>query len=119
MNARRERRADERTRLSRTLAEAEGATPTYVGRLGGTELWMVGKILAGIPVLRDDYPADVKDAVDRRRRATLSGRCDCGARRQLVGHGLVFAHEPGCVAGDEQLDAVAARHGMAFARWSP
>jgi hypothetical protein len=122
MNARRarERNRAERERLSQLLQDAAVSAPRYLETLSnGCEAWMRGRIMFVIPPLREDYPADLKAAVDRRRRASLAGSCDCGARWDLTrgGH-LGMAHEPDCDAADEALDRLAAAHGMAFGRWA-
>lgn len=121
MNARRAR-ARKQLRLQETrqlLEQSAGTTPRLVGLTGGQECWMVGTVMHVVPVLRDDYPADLKAAVDRRRRASLTGRCDCGATWQVLRRGHVdMRHEDGCTATDEVLFAIGLRYGRRFSRWA-
>jgi hypothetical protein len=121
VNARRakERNRAERDRLQAILDAAATAEPRYMRTLSnGCEVWMRGRMMLVLPPLVDDYPDPIKDAVDRRRRASLSGRCDCGATWDLSRRGhLEMTHEDGCDAADDALDDLAAAHGMAFARW--
>lgn len=121
MNGRRakERNRAERERLRAVLNAAATAEPRYMRTLSnGQEVWMRGRVMLVIPALIDDYPDPIKDAVDRRRRASLSGRCDCGAAWSLTRRGhLDMEHEPECPASDEALDDLAAAHGMVFGRW--
>ncbi len=94
-----------------------GATPNLVASIGGQDQYMVGPVLVSVPVLRDDYPDDLKDAIERRRRAGLTGRCDCGATRQLTRKGrMEMCHEDDCIATDERLEEIATRHGMTMRR---
>lgn len=119
MNARRARqlRAAERAKTQAALKAMEGAEPVLLGSEGGQDFYQVGPAVFLIPVLRDDYPPAVKTAIDRRRRAALTGRCDCGAERQLTRRNrIVIEHEAECTASDERLDEVAAEYGLSFAR---
>lgn len=110
-------RADSAAKL---LAEAFTAAPRYLETLSnGSEAWMRGRVLFVLPVLVEDYPPPIKAAIDRRRRASLEGVCDCGARWDITRRGkLDMAHEAGCVATDRALDELAAAHGMTFPRWA-
>lgn len=119
MNARRAKARSriEREELRATLTEASASPPRYLRTLRGSEVWVCGRVLFTLPVLCDDYPDDLKAAVDRRRRASLSGACDCGGRWDVTRRGRVeMWHETGCDATEQALDALAAGHGMAFAR---
>lgn len=119
MNGRQARRQRfiEHARLQRAIDQARQATPQYVGALAtGDEVWTVGTLMAVIPALREDYPPDLKTALDRRRRATLTGQCDCGGQRRLTKRGqLVVEHAHNCPATDDNL---VTRHGMVPVRWS-
>lgn len=42
-------------------------------------------------------------ALARRRGATITGRCRCGARGRMRHDGLHFFHELGCSATDEAI----------------
>jgi SEC-C motif len=71
-----------------------------------------------VPAIDVSWPAEIKNAVERRRRATLYGRCDCGeqVRPTTPTTGGVaaepFPHEPGCPATDEALAELFARYGI-------
>ncbi len=114
----RRHRAAERAHLEASLDQARQATPEHVATLpGGAEVWTVGPIACVIPPLLDDMPTPVKNAVDRRRRATLTGRCDCGAeRRWTAPRHMTLDHTRDCPAGDANLVELGARHGYVFAR---
>ncbi|MGJ6963270.1 hypothetical protein ACSDR0_15295 [Streptosporangium sp. G11] len=113
----RHRRALTRQHLETKLAQAAGATPRRVGALGDSEVWEVGPLLMVIPTLFDDYPAPMKHAISRRRQASLHGRCDCGAERRIVNPNTVaIDHADDCPASDDQLDAIAAQHGLIVRR---
>lgn len=106
-NKRKLSREDARRVLGRSL-EAE---PVLVGVMGTYEMWVKGQVMFGVPVIREEYPAELKTALERRRRAMLSGQCDCGARLRVVRQGTQIDHAAGCIASDASLDAIAARHG--------
>jgi hypothetical protein len=106
-NRRKLTREDGRRVLGRSLA----AEPVLVGRLGSYEMWARGEVVFGVPAIREDYPAELKTALGRRRQATFDGRCSCGAVLRVTRQGTQMEHEPGCIASDESLDAIVARHG--------
>ncbi|RAY13608.1 hypothetical protein DPM19_18185 [Actinomadura craniellae] len=113
MSARRARqqRAAANARIQRTLDQAAAATPQFAESLGPIfEAWQVGPMLLVIPALRDDYPPEVKAAFDRRRRATLTGRCDCGGTRAARRGRVVHEHELDCPARDEAFGEICRRH---------
>jgi hypothetical protein len=92
----------------------------YTGKvLGGYEMWVKGGVMFGLPIIAEDYPADLKTALDRRRRATLAGRCECGAVLGVRRAGTVMHHQDGCIASDDSLDEIAARHGKRSVRLPP
>src|SRR5687768_10969066 len=87
------------------------AQPRLVQQLStGDELWQLstslGAVLHVLPAIDDAWPPELSSAVARHRRATLSGRCECGARFQVRGRdaaGLIHAameHERDCPASD-------------------
>lgn len=120
MNARRARaqRRARTTELAATLAAMDAAEPRFLRRVGDSEAWKVGPAVVVVPVLRDTYPAALKNAIDRRRRASLHGACDCGARRRVDQHGrLAYDHDDDCPAADANLDQLAADHGLVATRW--
>jgi hypothetical protein len=106
-NRRKLTREDGRRILGRSLA----ARPEFVGVVGTYEMWQRGEVMFGVPVIREDYPAELKTALERRRRATFDGRCECGAVLRVTRQGTRMEHEADCIASDESLDEIAARHG--------
>jgi hypothetical protein len=70
----------------------------------GNEAWQRGSILFVVPAIPDNASPDLKNALDRRRRATLNGRCDCGARVVVSSSGLIAEHESSCPATDEAIE---------------
>jgi hypothetical protein len=84
---------------------------------GKLDLFQRGPVVFAIPALDDSWPSEIKNAVDRRRRATLSGRCDCGnSVGPITGDGQnlyrQLEHEDDCPANDEQIVALFRRHGV-------
>lgn len=111
----RQQRAEQDAKLRRILADAATATPEYVRGHGSLfESWSVGPILVIVPALRDDYPAEVKDAFDRRRRATLTGRCDCGGGRTVQRGRIIHQHERD--SRDDVIDDLCRRHAGTWRR---
>jgi hypothetical protein len=106
-NRRKLSRQDGRQLLARSLAEK----PVLIGYLHPYEMWKRGPVLFGLPVIREEYPAELKTALDRRRRAMLEGQCDCGAALRVTRHGTQIEHEHDCIASDAVLGEIAARHG--------
>ena len=67
---------------------------------------MSGETLFVLPTFRDSMSPTLKSALDRRRRASLAGRCDCRARLGIVDldrHRAEIAHEADCPTGDTLL----------------
>jgi len=70
-----------------------------------------------VPTIPDDAPGPVREGLARRRLATISGLCPCGARRPKLSrqqlrwirrkgadiHHLAVLHEPDCMASDDNL----------------
>lgn len=56
-------------------------------------------------------PAELALAVSRRRLATITGVCECGASFRLHGSSLDMAHEDNCPASDEGMQELLDRHG--------
>ncbi len=120
-NGRRHRRGVRRGRLEQTFITALDQPATLVADLpGGGELWKRGEVafvVAGVPATA---PPAIRAALDRRRRATLTGRCECGGRLHLrrmmaaaTNHQAVV-HEADCPAGDHNLAALIEAEGW---RW--
>jgi hypothetical protein len=102
----------EDTRLA--LAESLRHEPEFINTVndGDDEVWQRGKMLLLIPAIRDKYPAGLKNAIGRRRRAVLTGQCECGARQQVSKKGtslvpgrtgVVMDHSYGCIATTESI----------------
>jgi len=79
-------------------------------------------VIMGVEI-PEDAPSELKDALARRNRASLTGVCECGARAQLANGGsadidgivqAVIEHENGCPASDAAIEAIAVRTG-----WCP
>lgn len=67
-----------------------------------------GSTLYVLPDIDDRLPADLKNAIARRNKATVTGRCDCGARIEITSRagGVInatMAHENDCPAGSERF----------------
>jgi hypothetical protein len=77
--------------------------------LGGLELWVKDRIAVLMPAVKAHYSARLTAAIERRARANLVGRSECGAEAadgsalapRLVGMRMV--HEDDCDASDEAL----------------
>jgi hypothetical protein len=67
-----------------------------------------------LPAIREEWPAELKNAVSLRRESALSGRCKCGATRKILAaeDQIVLEHQSWCRAGDERLAAIAKRNGF-------
>jgi hypothetical protein len=107
-----------RERLQRILDQAAASTPKLVEVVGQQEVWSRGQVALVVPLLCDAYPPRLKAALDLRRRATLEGRCDCGAERRIVSSSrIVLEHTDECEATDDNLIAIGAECGVPFRRW--
>jgi hypothetical protein len=67
-----------------------------------------------VPAIKDDYPSELKNALDRRRRGAFTGRCDCGGTYAIRKGTLAFQHGEGCSAHDEGILEIAKHHGIAW-----
>ncbi|MFI7461854.1 hypothetical protein [Nonomuraea sp. NPDC049646] len=110
----------DRMRIERTLAEARQATPELVAVLATKdEVWSVGPLMCVLPPLLDEFPDELKQVVDRRRRATLTCTCDCGGMVRWVRPNVAeLRHIGDCPATDENMTALGAKHGIPFVRWA-
>lgn len=82
----------------------------------------IGRVGFVLPVLSEDLPPDLREAVIRRRLAVLGDGCPCGARavlpnrdarrraaqehRQLA---MTVIHEHDCPASDDRIVALAGK----------
>jgi hypothetical protein len=89
-----------------------------VAAIGDIEIWEQGNVVQVLPALSDHLHPLVKNALDRRRRASLEGRCDCGAKRQLEGPLVrgavvraVMEHENHCDASSPRLEMLLEQYG--------
>lgn len=103
------RKAARRYRLSETLRAADEAVAVVVGTMGDEDIVMKGEVMYLVPRPLPGMAEELAEAIIRRRRATLDGRCDCGGRRHAggsrAGHiGLTtFLHEEDCPAHDRAI----------------
>ena len=75
------------------------------------EIWKRGRTLVVVPAILEDYPAQLKEAINRRRAVLIHGECPCGATLPAAaidicsqGEDIVVLHEAGCIGRDaEQL----------------
>jgi hypothetical protein len=108
---------------SRDRITSTWSNPEYVETIGDNDLFRAEldssskTVLLVLPALRDDWPGELKAAVELRRRAMLTGRCDCGGRRPVavLDRGEVqlttFRHEDDGAATDASLRALFERLG--------
>jgi hypothetical protein len=105
------------------LQQSMAEQPVYMSTLGNYEMWRKGRVAFGVPVIREDYPAELKTALVRRRRAMLTGQCECGARLRVTRPGSRYPteirHQADCIASDTSLDEIAERHGKRSLRLPP
>lgn len=85
----------------------------------------IGKVSHILPLVREDWPADIKSAIAMRREAVISGRCKCGGvlilptpeeartskRLRQVGHAEMH-HTLDCPAGDDNLRPALRKAGL-------
>ncbi|HVA04760.1 MAG TPA: hypothetical protein VMU64_13570 [Acidimicrobiales bacterium] len=76
----------------------------------GQALTKVGEVLYVLPSVPADAPDELKDAIALRNAATVAGRCSCGAVIAEAGDTAQLMHEPGCVASDDAIAEILARH---------
>lgn len=98
------------------VREAAAAPPTYLRPLGAYyEVWKKASMLVVLPKLIEGLAPEVLNAVDRRRRASLTGTCDCGARWRVIRKGrtaqLTMHHQVDCSASDAVLVGLHNKHG--------
>ena len=67
------------------------------------------RVLYLVPRVDEKLPEVVRRVLARRRHATLTGRCACGAVRSDIEH---MAHEDDCPATDDALIGLLSRHGI-------
>lgn len=72
---------------------------------------LIGSTLAVLPVAQEDMPSRLREAITRRRIATITGVCPCGGRFQIAElHPLgepsraTVWHENDCPAQEEVFD---------------
>lgn len=108
---RRTRRQLKRGRIIEAIKAAAGERARYVGDLDTYEMWLRGPVLHLVPRIPLGAPEELAAAVSRRRMATITGTCDCGAAFRLHGSQLDMAHEHECPASDAGMAEVLERHG--------
>ena len=114
---RKHRRSIARGRAEEDLRRAAEAPARHVGSFGGYDVVMKGPVMHLLQAPTPDMPAELADALARRRRATLEGVCECGGRLHLgplrPGHvgRHAFMHEEDCTASDRAIEEIAERVG--------
>jgi hypothetical protein len=83
-----------------------------VRRSGPWELWRRGGVLYVVPAVIDEMPGELREALDRRRRTLVEGRCPCGAVPDRA-RGEA-AHEVDCPASDDAVAAIVDRTGWTW-----
>lgn len=64
-----------------------------------------------VPILKEDFPTDLKEALARRRLMALTGRCPCGAWTDE--DGLVLVEHPArCPGHNDDFAELLARYGV-------
>ncbi|MFP8882612.1 hypothetical protein [Streptomyces mangrovi] len=119
MNGRkaRQRAAEHRRKVESALKEIRAAQPRLVAQNDDVEMWHRGPAVLVVPVLRDDYPPELKAAVQTRRRASLELECPCGVEvRVTEGGQAAVRHAVDCPASDEVLSRLAAEAGQEVRR---
>lgn len=89
----------------KSFAQTVGNAPAVlVGILeGGEEVWRRGEALIVLPPIPDDASPALKSALGRRRRATVTGECSCGATFEQGAQSLTMAHMASCDASDSSI----------------
>ena len=119
--SRKHRRAAGRYRMAETLRAADNAPALVIGTTGDDDRVLKGEVMYVVPRPLPGMAPELAQAIGRRRRATLDGRCDCGGRRHAGGHrtghvGVThFLHQEDCPAHDRAIAELAHRTGW---RWS-
>ena len=113
---RRYRRAATSYKIAAAYADAWTQPAHYMTSDGESEYWKRGDVLFVVPAIPDGAHPEVANAIERRRRATLEGRCDCGAHLIWVGpkhQGVTqsaLIHEDDCPAADTNLQRIIDAH---------
>ncbi len=93
--------------------------------------------VAVVPTITEDLPEQIREGLARRRLLATGQPCPCGARpvqlnraqrreiearkrKGLPGrvYRVTVEHEPDCPATDENLNRLAAEHGVTIRRWT-
>ncbi len=113
---RRHRRAAGRWQTEQALREAAAAPAVLVGSCDLYDIFMKASVMFMLPRVLPGMPAELAEALTRRRTASLEGRCACGGRQHVTvrqGHvgDNTFLHDEECPAHDRALAEIAARTG--------
>ena len=114
------RKAAGRYRIAERLRAADKAIALVVGSTGDEDIVLKGEVMYVVPRPMPGMAEELAEAIARRRRATLDGRCECGGRRHTgasrTGHVMgTFLHEEDCPAHDRAIAALVRATGW---RWS-
>jgi hypothetical protein len=109
-NSRHHRRSVRRGQLEQVYLEAQRESPRFVRTLpGDLEVWQRGEVAFVLPSIPLGASPAIREALERRRRASLNGVCPCGGRlhlRRMHPGGMsvqLFVHENTCMAADGNL----------------
>lgn len=108
---RRMRQQMKRRHLAESLNAAASERARYQGDVGPYELWQRGPVMFLVPKVPLGAPDEVAGAISRRRLASITGECECGAGYRLHRGRLEMAHEHDCPASDSAMAEVLERHG--------
>ncbi|MER7969690.1 hypothetical protein ABTX35_11980 [Streptomyces sp. NPDC096080] len=109
-----------RERNEQWLAEARAVPAVLMEAHETFELWQRGRFTFALPVILDDLPGEMKDALAVYRGAALDGRCPgCRVASRVSRKGLMTTHhESGCVAHPDRLVELGERLGVDIERTS-
>lgn len=115
MNGRkaRQRTAARGAKAEHAMACAPVGQAEFVKRDGAMEVWRKGGVTLLAPIVMDDYPPELQDALTIRRKAVFSGQCPCGMRTWARASGKrLQRHQGACPASDDSIARLAAAAGI-------
>ncbi|MFE5397433.1 hypothetical protein ACFQ9U_23105 [Streptomyces sp. NPDC056568] len=120
MNGRKARALNRRRqeRNEQLLAEALKDEPQLLEAFDTFELWQRGRFTFYLPVILDDLPDELKQALAAHRTATLEGACPlCTVDVSVSRKGLVVTrHEDACPGHPDRLVEIGERLGVEITR---